>query len=69
MADATLDTLTKQVADIEAAILSLYDGIRHAKDNGYSYNELIAATRFSRGTVQNIADGRNPRFSVTNDDV
>lgn len=50
---------------IESEILAFYDEIRHAYDSGYSYNEILEYVKLPRGTLQNILNGRNPRFSVT----
>jgi hypothetical protein len=63
-ADATLDAITRQFGKAAADIIALYDAIREAKENGYSYNELEAATGLARGTLQNIVVGKNPRFTV-----
>jgi hypothetical protein len=63
--DATLGAVAKQATEVTAAIVALYDALRSAKENGYSYNELEAATGIPRGTMQNIAAGKNPRFSVS----
>lgn len=63
-ADATLDAITQETKKVTAALVALYDAIRTAKENDYSYNELEAATGLSRGTLQNIAAGKNPRFGV-----
>ncbi|SUA03315.1 hypothetical protein [Mycolicibacterium fortuitum] len=65
--DAVLDDIARQRAATNAAIIALYDAIRDAKRNDYSYNELEAASGFTRGTVQNIVAGSNPRFSVVSD--
>lgn len=65
--DDVLDDIARQRAATNAAIIALYDAIRDAKSNDYSYNELEAASGFTRGTVQNIVAGSNPRFSVLSD--
>ena len=65
--DTVLDDIARQRAATNAAIIVLYDAIRDAKSNDYSYNELEAASGFTRGTVQNIVAGSNPRFSVVSD--
>ncbi|OBK55157.1 hypothetical protein [Mycolicibacterium fortuitum] len=65
--DDVLDDIARQRAATNAAIIALYDAIRDAKRNDYSYNELEAASGFTRGTVQNIVAGSNPRFSVLSD--
>lgn len=65
--DTVLDHIARQRAAVNTAILALYDAIRDAKKNDYSYNELEAASGFTRGTVQNIVAGSNPRFSVVSD--
>ncbi|AIY49021.1 MULTISPECIES: hypothetical protein [Mycolicibacterium] len=65
--DDVLDDIARQRAATNAAIIALYDAIRDAKSNDYSYNELEAASGFTRGTVQNIVAGSNPRFSVVSD--
>lgn len=62
--DVTLESITASVRTVEAAIVELYDSIRAAKAQGYAYNELEKATGFPRGTLQNIAAGRNPRFTI-----
>ena len=62
--DDVLDDIARQRAATNAAIIALYDAIRDAKSNAYSYNELEAASGFTRGTVQNFVAGSNPRFSV-----
>ena len=62
--DATLNNIAEQTRATAVAIMQLYDAIREAKDNNYSYNELERATGMPRGTLQNIAAGRNPRFSL-----
>jgi len=62
--DAALETLAADTRAVEQAIVTLYENIRALKDTGYSYNEIELATGFPRGTIQNIAAGRNPRFSV-----
>ncbi|NOQ60811.1 hypothetical protein [Mycolicibacterium fortuitum] len=65
--DDVLDDIARQRAATNEAIIALYDAIRDAKSNDYSYNELEAASGFTRGTVQNIVAGSNPRFSVVSD--
>ncbi|ALI29828.1 hypothetical protein XA26_60470 [Mycolicibacterium fortuitum] len=65
--DDVLDDIARQRAATNAAIIALYDAIRDAKSNDYSYNELETASGFTRGTVQNIVAGSNPRFSVVSD--
>lgn len=62
--DSTLVDIATHTRAVTEAIVELYDAIRAAKDSGYSYNELEKATKFPRGTLQNIAAGKNPRFSV-----
>lgn len=62
--DPVLTDINQRVAAITCAILALYDAIREAKENNYSYNELGIVTGMPRGTIQNIAAGKNPRFSV-----
>ncbi|QXO14366.1 hypothetical protein SEA_CHASER_139 [Mycobacterium phage Chaser] len=62
--DATLAGIEEQARNVTAGIVALYDAIREAKESGYSYNELEIVTGFPRGTLQNIAAGKNPRFSV-----
>lgn len=62
--DATLEGIRTRTVECVDCIVALYEAIRNAKDTGYSYNELEIVTGFPRGTLQNIAAGRNPRFSV-----
>ncbi|ALA06631.1 hypothetical protein SEA_LUMOS_125 [Mycobacterium phage Lumos] len=62
--DATLSEIRERAEKITRDILALYQCIRDAKDNGYSYNELGNATGFPRGTLQNVLVGKTPRFSV-----
>jgi hypothetical protein len=62
--DRTLIAIAKRVDAVNDSTRGLYDLIRAAKELGYSYLELEAATGFARGTLQNIVDGKNPRFSV-----
>lgn len=62
--DPTLNTLRALRVNAEDAVIDFYDAIRHAKANGYSYNELDIYTGLPRGTLQNIAAGKNPRFTV-----
>ncbi|UXA10253.1 hypothetical protein KXD97_19145 [Mycobacterium sp. SMC-8] len=62
--DRTLVAINQRVHEAVTTTLKLYDLIRAAKDLGYSFLELEAATGFARGTLQNIVDGKNPRFSV-----
>jgi hypothetical protein len=59
---AGLDDLSDQVEEIRAAVEMLYDMIRDQKDDGATYDELIEATGFARGTLQNIVDGRSPKI-------
>lgn len=56
-----LDGLDSQIDEISDAIHILYDQIRDAKDDGYTYSQLEVATGFARGTLQNIVDGLDPR--------
>ncbi|AYB70467.1 hypothetical protein SEA_SAMTY_123 [Mycobacterium phage Samty] len=63
--DATLSEIRERAEKIKRDILALYQCIRAAKDNGYSYNELGNATGFPRGTLQNVLVGKTPRFSVS----
>ncbi|ALY07441.1 hypothetical protein SEA_GUUELAD_129 [Mycobacterium phage GuuelaD] len=64
VSDATLISIASRTEAIIAETVALYDAIREAKENGYSYNELEQATKFTRGTLQNIAAGKNPRLSI-----
>ncbi|UJQ87125.1 hypothetical protein SEA_VETRIX_131 [Mycobacterium phage Vetrix] len=64
VSDATLLSIAARTEAIIAETVALYDAIRDAKENGYSYNELEQATKFTRGTLQNIAAGKNPRLSI-----
>lgn len=50
---------------IKSDILAFYDEIRRAKDQGNSYNDILDFVDMPRGTLQNILNGSNPRFSVT----
>lgn len=65
--DQVLDSISERIHQITLDLIALYDLIRYAKDNGYSYNELGITTGFPRGTIQNIAAGQNPRFTVDKD--
>ncbi|MGH3953509.1 MAG: hypothetical protein ACRDTI_05605 [Mycobacterium sp.] len=62
--NAYLDRLAGMNDEAKTAVLAFYDEVRRAKINGASYNDIIAETNLPRGTVQNIVDGRNPRYSV-----
>lgn len=62
--DTTLDSISERITQITIDLIGLYDLIRYAKDHSYSYNELGIVTGFPRGTLQNIAAGQNPRFTV-----
>ncbi|AEK07138.1 hypothetical protein JOEDIRT_125 [Mycobacterium phage JoeDirt] len=64
VSDPTLDDIASRTQELIEGTLALYELIRHAKNNGYSYNELELATKFTRGTLQTIASGRNPRLSI-----
>lgn len=50
---------------IKSDILAFYDEIRRAQEQGHSYNDILDFIDMPRGTLQNILNGRNPRFSVT----
>lgn len=60
--DPVLADIRLKRMQAEDAVIALYDAIRWAKANGYSYSELDTYTGFSRGNIQNITAGRNPRF-------
>jgi hypothetical protein len=62
--DPTLRAISEGTRAAVASTRALYEVIRAAKANGYSYRELEGVTGFPRGTVQNIVDGRNPRLTV-----
>jgi len=62
--DATLRAIRQGTRAAISSARTLYEVIRVAKANGYSYRELEGVTGFPRGTVQNIVDGRNPRLTV-----
>lgn len=64
VADVTLDSIERLAVAARAAAQELYAAIRRAKSNGYSFNELEAATGLPRGTVQNVVSGRTPRLTV-----
>jgi hypothetical protein len=60
-----MDDFTEQVDEIHSRIIVLYKQIEDAIDSGeVSYTDIVEATGFARGTVQNIVDGRRPRFTV-----
>lgn len=62
--DAVLNGIGEQRRTATAAVVKFYDAIREAKNCGYSYSELDGSTGLSRGTIQNIVAGKNPRFTV-----
>ncbi len=62
--DPTLDAIREATRAAKSSTRALYEVMRAAKTNGYSYRELEDATGFPRGTVQNIVDSRNPRLTV-----
>ncbi len=62
--DPTLRAISEGTRAAIASTRALYEVIRAAKSNGYSYNELEGVTGFPRGTMQNIVAGRNPRLTV-----
>ena len=62
--DATLTDISEQARAVAITLIQLYDAIREAKANGYSYQELQTATGIARGTIQNIVAGGNPRFTL-----
>ena len=61
--DPILDEIRQLRMQTDDAILNLYDAIRAAKQQGYSYSELETVTGFPRGTMQAIIAGQNPRIT------
>lgn len=62
--DQTLADLRLKRMHAADTIIELYDAIREAKNNDYSYREIETHTGLPRGTIQNIISGDNPRFTI-----
>lgn len=46
------------------AVYDLYEAIRQARAAGATYDQLCSATGMVRGTVQNVLDGKTPKFAA-----
>lgn len=62
--DDVLGELPQVAHDASRAVLDLYLAIRQARCMGATYDQLVRVSGLPRGTVQNIVDGRLPKFSV-----
>lgn len=62
--DQTLADLRLKRMRATDAVIELYEAVREAKNNDYSYREIETHTGFPRGTIQNIIAGTNPRFTI-----
>lgn len=64
--DDCLSELPSVAHNASVAVMELYAAIRQARECGATYDQLVAGSGLPRGTVQNIVDGKLPKFSAGN---
>ena len=55
--DVTLAELQDKTHTIHTLTTELFDLVRDAKANGYTFDELVRATGIPRGSIQRICNG------------
>ena len=55
--DVTLAELENRTSAVQALTAELFELVRDAKANGYTFDELVRATGIPRGSVQRICAG------------